>query len=156
MRIDCPSDRACGRTLSPTPQDIAALGRVLDRVRRGEPVDARLIQEVALASFEAGIAAAQRGAREASSASVGDARDGTRPGREVESLPPALTPRRLEVLRLVARGLTNDEIGAILGISRLTVKSHLSALFASLEVTNRTEAAFAFQRYESLLESRSD
>ena len=156
MRTDCPSDRACGRTLSPTPQDIEALGRVLERVRRGEPVDARLIQEVALASFEAGIAAAKRNGDVAPSTSSGGDRDGTNASREAESLPPALTPRRLEVLRLVARGLTNDEIGAILGISRLTVKSHLSALFATLEVTNRTEAAFAFQRFEALLESRSD
>ena len=61
----------------------------------------------------------------------------------------ALTPRRLEVLRLVARGLTNREIGRVLGISCYTVKSHLAALFEALDVTNRTEAAFALQRYEA-------
>lgn len=61
----------------------------------------------------------------------------------------ALTPRRLEVLRLVARGLTNREIGGVLDISCYTVKSHLAALFEALDVTNRTEAAFALQRYEA-------
>ena len=145
MLKDCLIQRACGRTLAPSQQDMEALGRVLERVRGGETVDARLIEEVAIASFEAGIAAANRDGREAP--------------QIAEDVPPslrALTPRRLEVLRLVARGLTNDEIGRILGISRLTVKSHLSSLFTSLEVTNRTEAAFAFQRYEAQLDARSD
>ncbi len=116
---------------------------VLSRVRDGEPLDEQTIRDLALASFEAGVKAGAAGAQGATPAAP-------------DSAPPALTPRRLEVLRLVARGLTNDEIGQILGISRLTVKSHLSALFTSLEVTNRTEAAFAFQRYEATWELRSD
>jgi DNA-binding NarL/FixJ family response regulator len=61
-----------------------------------------------------------------------------------------LSPRRFEVLQLVARGLTNREIGKALGISSYTVKSHLAGLFESLEVTNRTEAAFALQRYDEV------
>jgi DNA-binding CsgD family transcriptional regulator len=62
----------------------------------------------------------------------------------------ALTSRRLEVLRLVARGLTNREIAEVLGISSYTVKSHMAGLFESLDVTNRTEAAFALQRYDEV------
>ncbi len=62
----------------------------------------------------------------------------------------ALTPRRFQVLQLIARGLTNREVGEILGISSHTVKSHMAGLFESLDVTNRTEAAFALQRYEEV------
>lgn len=54
--------------------------------------------------------------------------------------PPALTPRELEVLRLVARGLPNKAIAAALGIAERTVKFHLSGAMASLGATNRTEA----------------
>lgn len=54
-----------------------------------------------------------------------------------------LTPRQLEVLELMARGLTNKEIAGTLGISTGTAKNHLSAVFEALDVTNRTEAAMA-------------
>lgn len=54
-----------------------------------------------------------------------------------------LTPRQLEVLELMARGLTNKEIAGTLGISPGTAKNHLSAVFEALDVTNRTEAAMA-------------
>ena len=53
----------------------------------------------------------------------------------------ALTDRQLEVLRLLARGLTNREIAEVLKISETTVKSHVKALYEALDVTNRTEAA---------------
>jgi DNA-binding NarL/FixJ family response regulator len=53
----------------------------------------------------------------------------------------ALTDRQLEVLRLLARGLTNREIADVLKISEGTVKSHAKRLFEALDVTNRTEAA---------------
>lgn len=51
-----------------------------------------------------------------------------------------LTPRQLEILRLLAKGLTNREICGVLGIAEGTVKAHLAALFEALDVTNRTEA----------------
>lgn len=54
-----------------------------------------------------------------------------------------LSPRQLDVLRLVARGLTNKEIASTLGIAENTVKSHVKALLDILDVTNRTEAAMA-------------
>lgn len=56
-----------------------------------------------------------------------------------------LTPRQIEVLELMARGLTNPEIAGVLGISRATVKAHVSAIIASLDVSNRTEAAMALR-----------
>jgi DNA-binding NarL/FixJ family response regulator len=52
-----------------------------------------------------------------------------------------LTPRQLEVVSLVARGLTNREICNVLSIAEGTVKAHLAAIFEALEATNRTEAA---------------
>jgi two-component system, NarL family, response regulator len=51
-----------------------------------------------------------------------------------------LTAREVEVLRLLARGLTNREIASAYNISANTVKNHLNNLMAKLEVTDRTEA----------------
>ena len=53
----------------------------------------------------------------------------------------SLTPTELDVVRLVADGLTNPEIGGRLFMSRGTVKAHLSHVYAKLEVANRTELA---------------
>jgi predicted ATPase/DNA-binding CsgD family transcriptional regulator len=55
----------------------------------------------------------------------------------------SLTPTELEVVRLVAGGLSNPEIGARLFMSRGTVKTHLSHVFAKLHTANRTELAAA-------------
>ncbi len=52
----------------------------------------------------------------------------------------SLTEREIEVLRRIARGLDNREIGADLGISERTVKGHVTNLFAKLGVTDRTKA----------------
>jgi DNA-binding NarL/FixJ family response regulator len=51
-----------------------------------------------------------------------------------------LTRRELAVLRLLAAGNSNREIGDALGISDGTVKIHVTHLFAKLDVTSRTEA----------------
>ena len=51
-----------------------------------------------------------------------------------------LTARELEVLKLLARGLTNREIAGVYNISANTVKNHLNSLMAKLEVADRTEA----------------
>ena len=52
-----------------------------------------------------------------------------------------LTPREREVLKLVAGGRPNKEIGALLGISERTVKTHISNIFSKLQLTDRTQAA---------------
>jgi DNA-binding NarL/FixJ family response regulator len=52
----------------------------------------------------------------------------------------AMTPRELDVLRLVAGGLTTGEIGPRLGISPKTVENHKQRLFAKLGVQNQAHA----------------
>ena len=51
-----------------------------------------------------------------------------------------LSPRQLEIISAITRGLSNAEIGDLLGIDRFTVKNHLAILFQKLGVANRTEA----------------
>lgn len=59
-----------------------------------------------------------------------------------------LTPREREVLELVALGLSNDDISPRLAITPRTVKTHLSNIYAKLEVRNRTAAAMAYVNRE--------
>ena len=54
---------------------------------------------------------------------------------------PALTPRERDVLALLVEGLTNAEIAAQLGVSRSTVKVHVSNILTKLDVSSRGEAA---------------
>ena len=51
-----------------------------------------------------------------------------------------LTGREMEVLKLLARGLTNREIAQVFSISASTVKNHVNSLLTKLEVADRTEA----------------
>jgi DNA-binding NarL/FixJ family response regulator len=60
--------------------------------------------------------------------------------REHEPPLEALTPRELEVLRLVAQGLTNKEIGRTLYLSENTIKGNITDIIAKLGVRNRIEA----------------
>src|SRR5271170_8008938 len=51
-----------------------------------------------------------------------------------------LSPRELEVLRLLAQGKPNKLIGAAMSITEVTVKSHVQSVFKKLNVLSRTEA----------------
>jgi len=51
-----------------------------------------------------------------------------------------LTKREQETLQLIAKGLSNNEIAGILGISKSTVRTHLEHIYQKMDVTNRVEA----------------
>jgi len=51
----------------------------------------------------------------------------------------ALTPRELEIIRLIATGATNREIGLSLFLSEHTVKNHVKSILAKLHVQNRSQ-----------------
>lgn len=62
--------------------------------------------------------------------------------RKLADRPPhsELSPREIEVLELIAKGLSNREIGAVLGITEATVKWHVNIILSRLGVADRTEA----------------
>jgi DNA-binding NarL/FixJ family response regulator len=60
--------------------------------------------------------------------------------------PQLLTPRQCEVLDLLCQGLSNKVIGRRLGLSENTVRGHVQAVLAALQVSSRSEAGFAARR----------
>ena len=61
--------------------------------------------------------------------------------RQQPDVDPALTPREIEVLRLVAQGRSNREIADELVISEVTVRTHVSNILNKLHLASRTQAA---------------
>jgi DNA-binding NarL/FixJ family response regulator len=53
---------------------------------------------------------------------------------------PSLTPRELEILRLISQGMQNKEIAAALGISEATTQVHVKNILSKLKVKDRTAA----------------
>jgi Response regulator containing a CheY-like receiver domain and an HTH DNA-binding domain len=72
-------------------------------------------------------------------------------GRRTMSTYPHLTHREQEVLAFLTVGKTNREIATELNLSEGTVKTHLSSIYAKLDVSNRTEAAVVGLRIFPLL-----
>jgi len=67
--------------------------------------------------------------------------------REGASQLAQLTPRELEVLKLIAQGMSNDEIAGRLFLSEATVKTHINRVLSKLEVRDRAQAiVFAYQQ----------
>jgi DNA-binding NarL/FixJ family response regulator len=62
--------------------------------------------------------------------------------RSGESSAPQLSPREMEILSLVAKGLTNREIAALLFLSHLTIACHIRNIYKKLAVGSRTQAVF--------------
>ncbi len=63
------------------------------------------------------------------------------PGAPVRDMRALLSERELEVVRLVAEGLSNKEISSRLSLSDKTVKNHISHILAKLNLTARTQVA---------------
>ncbi|MET9884166.1 response regulator transcription factor [Streptomyces sp. NPDC006430] len=102
-----------------------------------------LLKDMARAELAAAVRAAVRGetvlAPTVASRLVDQLR--TRPER------PRLSDREVAVLRLVAEGATNAEIGRRLFVAESTVKTHLLRVFGKLEVTDRTAAVTTAMRH---------
>lgn len=62
---------------------------------------------------------------------------GERPASEIQSV---LTDRELEILQIIAKGLSNNEAAKVLGLSKATIRTHLEHIYEKLDVTNRVEA----------------
>lgn len=107
-----------------SPEDLVAAVRA---AYRGEP---RLHPEVARKLMEA--------ARSGGAPPPAAAPPGTTPAAQS---PGDLTDRELEVVRLVAQGLTNHEIAGRLWISEKTVKAHVSHVLTKLRLKDRTQLA---------------
>ena len=58
---------------------------------------------------------------------------------------PVITSRQRQVVELIAQGLSNDEIGVVLGISPRTAKAHSDALRQKLGVPRRRQIPVAFR-----------
>ncbi|HKU85613.1 MAG TPA: response regulator transcription factor [Casimicrobiaceae bacterium] len=69
------------------------------------------------------------------------------PTSRTPEVPSGLTGRQMDVVRLLARGLSNKSIARELNVSEGTVKVHLLAVFRALDVRNRTAAVLAAQRF---------
>ena len=53
---------------------------------------------------------------------------------------PVLTDRELEILQIIAKGLSNNEAAKVVGLSKATIRTHLEHIYEKLDVTNRVEA----------------
>ena len=76
--------------------------------------------------------------------------EAVRPGSEAgRQMVQSLTPRELEVLRLLAQGKTNSEIAAVLVVREGTVKYHVKNILRKLGATSRADAVSRFVRSSS-------
>jgi DNA-binding NarL/FixJ family response regulator len=113
------------RTVAPDPADSAASRAHADRLLAeldGLRMDVTLEQAVGAATLITQRAEPPAGAAPAA------------------ALPGGLTQRELEVLRLVAQGLTDAQVAERLVISRRTVSTHLTAIYGKLQVASRSAA----------------
>jgi DNA-binding NarL/FixJ family response regulator len=67
--------------------------------------------------------------------------------RRQREWPAGLTRREVEVLRLVARGLSNKQIAATLGVSSKTASSHIEHIYRKTAVSNRAQASIYAMRH---------
>jgi DNA-binding NarL/FixJ family response regulator len=78
------------------------------------------------------------------------------PARRRRAWPAGLTMREVEVLRLAARGLPNQEIAARLHISRKTAAHHVEHIYTKIGVSNRARASLFAAQHGLLTNSAAD
>ncbi len=120
-RLGCPYEAAVARCDSTEPASLLAALEIFDEL--GAAPAAALVRR---SLRDLGVQGVPRG-----------------PRRETRANPAGLTPRQVDVLKLVAEGLTNAEIGEALFVSPKTVDHHVSAVLAKLGVSSRLEAGAA-------------
>lgn len=141
-----------GAKIQPNPDDVrllhaaesartnTGLPRRADHQRSYDSTGATLRRALGAATYD-------RAAAEGAQLTLGQAVEYARRARGRRGRPAtgwsSLTPTEVEVVRLVAEGLTNPQIGARLLMSRGTVKTHLSHIFTKLDATNRAQLAAA-------------
>lgn len=108
---------------------------------RGAAADLRLAVEAAVRGFCVLDAASLRGAVKGLLQERRRAEEGGG-----EGMVDALTEREMEVLRLIARGMSNGEIALNLGVSEGTVRTHVGHILGKLQVGSRLDAALAAVR----------
>jgi tetratricopeptide (TPR) repeat protein len=116
-----------------------ALGDVYRQQRKHKPAQAEATRAQAIIAQLSGNLA-DEAARQRFLNQAGIQSESTYPSSASADLPDALTAREVEVLRLVAQGLTNAQIAAQLVLSPLTVNAHLRSIYSKLRVTSRAAA----------------
>ncbi|MEV6345427.1 response regulator transcription factor [Actinoplanes sp. NPDC051851] len=103
-----------------------------------------LLKDVSPLQLVSGVRTVARGdqllAPEVTRQLIGRYAERVRPGEPSGGAPGGLTPRELEVLRLIASGLSNTEIAASLVLSGETVKTYVSRILAKLDLRDRVQA----------------
>jgi DNA-binding NarL/FixJ family response regulator len=140
---------ATSRILDEHPEvRVVVLTTVADRTRVTAAIDAGavgfLLKDTDPATLHEGIRAAHRGEAPLDPRAALALVD----RRRTTSDPP-LTAREREVLGLVGEGMSNRLIAKQLGIAEKTVKTHLTSVFTTIGVTDRTQAALWWQRHNA-------
>jgi DNA-binding NarL/FixJ family response regulator len=143
----------CSRILERRPETgVVVLSTFLDEqlvaeaLRRG--ARAYVLKDVDLSELVRIIRAVARGESgfDSRSAAVVRALAAGRTAPSADDETPALTEREREVVRLIAEGLTNREIGQAIFVSESTVKFHVRNVMRKLDVHHRAEVAYAGSR----------
>lgn len=68
-------------------------------------------------------------------------------------MPPILTDRENQILKLIAGGLTNKQISSSLSISESTVENHIHHVYKKLKISNRAQAVAFILRANIVLQN---
>jgi two-component system nitrate/nitrite response regulator NarL len=140
VREACPGARVLLLTMSEDAADLAAA------LRAG--ADGYLVKNIDAALLVSGIRRALNGEPILGRRAAGPLEEGVRlpaAGSQRRGKPPvgrrALSPREREIIRLLAQGQSNKEIGKVLGVAESTVKIHVRHILQKLKLSSRVQAA---------------